>query len=82
MQYQVNGLTYVVLSSTQTFVDNGRSVCVELSQFPARPSASVQKIKVATMRCGCTWTLLAISVLTRKTRAVGPPQRKVLAIPA
>ena len=31
-------------------MEYGRSVCVEHSQFIARPSASVQKIKVATMR--------------------------------
>ena len=64
VQYRVNGLAYVVLSSPRTLVENGRSVCVELSQIPARPSASVQKIKVATMRCGCTRTLSAISMLT------------------
>ena len=33
----------------RTLVENGRSVCMELSQFSARPSASVQKIKVATL---------------------------------
>ena len=38
---------------------------MELSQFTTRPSASVQKMKVAIMRCGCTWTVLTISMLTR-----------------
>ena len=65
VQYQVGGLTYVVLSSPRTLVKNGRSVCMKLSQLPTRPSASVQKIKVAIMRCGCTWTLWTTSMLTR-----------------
>ena len=42
----------------------------KMEGLPARPSASVQKIKVATMRCGCTWTLLAI-------RAVGPAHTRL-----
>ena len=33
----------------RTLVENGRSVCMELSQFHARPSASVPKINVATL---------------------------------
>ena len=65
-------------------VENGRSVCVELSQCPTRPSASVQKIEVAIMKFGYTCTSLAsvCSRVTRKTRAAGPPQRKVLSIPS
>ena len=58
VQYQVNGLTYVVLSSPGTLVKNGRSVCMELSQLSTRPSTSVQKIKVTIMRYGCTWTFV------------------------
>ena len=37
-QRQVNGPMCVVLSSPRTLVTNGRFVCMELSQFPARAS--------------------------------------------
>ena len=85
VHYHVNGLTFVILISLRTRLKNGRSVCMELSLFTTRSSASVHKIKVAIMRCGCTWTMLTTRVylrVTRETRAAGPPQRKAFSIPA
>ena len=85
VQYQVNGLTYVLLSSPRTLVKDGKYVSMVHSPFLTTLCASVQKIKGATMRCGCTWTLLTIRVcscVTRKTRAAGPPQGKVLSVHA
>ena len=45
-QCQVNGPMYVALSTLRTRTTNGRFVCMELSQFPARPSAFVQRSKL------------------------------------
>ena len=53
-----------VFLSLRTLLKNGRSVCMELSLFTTRSSASVHKIKVAIMRCGCTWTMLTTSMLS------------------
>ena len=53
-----------LLFSLLVFVHT-HEVSMELSSFPTRPSASVQRIKVAIMRCGCKWTLLTINMLTR-----------------
>ena len=63
-QCLVNGPMCVVLSISRTRMTNGRFVCTEPSQLTARPWASVQEIKVATTKCGCTCTLLATSMLT------------------
>ena len=85
VQYQVNGLTYVLLSSPRTLVKDGKYVSMVHSLFLTTLCASVEKIKAATKRCGCTWTLLTIRVcscVTRKTRAAGPPQGKVLSVHA
>ena len=76
VQYQVNGLTYVVLSSPRTLVKNGRSVCMELSQFPTRPSTSVQKIKVAIMRCAPGVTRKHEQRLLLKGRSTPYPPNK------
>ena len=46
-QCLVNGPMCVVLSNPRTRMTNGRFVCTEPSQLPARPWASVQEIKVA-----------------------------------
>ena len=52
--------TYVLQKFRRTTL---RFVCTEPSQFSARPWASVQEIKVATTKYGCTWTLPAINML-------------------
>ena len=51
------------LSSRRTRVTYGRSVYTEPSQFLARPWASVQEIRLATTKYGCTWTLSATDML-------------------
>ena len=61
---QVTGPMCVVLSNPRTRMRNGKFVYTEPSQFPARPWASVRETKVATTKYGCSWTLLATSMLT------------------
>ena len=53
-QYQVNGLMCAGFSSLWTLMKDGKHVSMVHSPFLTTLWASVQKIKAATMKCGCT----------------------------
>ena len=54
VQCQVNGLTYADFSSVQTLLKDRKYVSMVHSPFLKILWASVQRIKAATMTCGCT----------------------------
>ena len=64
VQFLANGPMCVALSTPRTRAMYGRFVYTGPLQFPARSLASVQKIRVATTKYGCTWTSSATAMLT------------------
>ena len=83
-QWLVNGLMCVVLSNNRTRVTNGRFVCTEPSQFPARPWPPSKRSKLPPRSMDALapcWQRVSLR-FTKKSRATGHSQRKVLSIPA
>ena len=75
-QYQVNGPTYEDFSSLLTLMKDGKWHSMVHSPFLTIPWASVQRIKVVIMRCGCAW--LSLTIMATTNRGEGMNSRKDL----
>ena len=67
-QCQVLGQTFAGFSSLQTPMNTGKYVSMEPFPFSTKLWAFVPRIKVATMKCGYTWTSLTITAAMNRVK--------------